>query len=252
MLPLPVCRWRGEGRQDRFVCHSARYVGAPNLVGAAFCRQCGRADHVPPPPVPPGAALRPPGRATGQRRERRQVVGSLRLYRPRQLHTRLDGRGPRRGSLLHPLCRLPARRPVRAELHADAAACRRFPGRRSGLSSGALLGSRRRSRWRRRALFRLGVHHRSRSSPRRLPTTDSGLVSGPPGRDAPGPPDLLLTPYDVDCVDADAVHPAAAQPTTRSERNWELKVFASFAQPLPRSALPRRRLLSLPQPRVPL
>jgi hypothetical protein len=54
MIPLPVCRWRSPFRPNRHICHSARFLGAPNLVPEEFCRQCGYADHAPPPPLPPG------------------------------------------------------------------------------------------------------------------------------------------------------------------------------------------------------
>src|SRR5262249_43398659 len=53
MTSLPVCRWRGEAAEGRYVCRSTKFLGAPNLVGAEYCLRCSYVDHAPPIPVLP-------------------------------------------------------------------------------------------------------------------------------------------------------------------------------------------------------
>ncbi len=53
MIPLPPCRWRGERRQDRYVCESVKFLDPPNLVRAEDCAGCFFVDHAPPLPLPP-------------------------------------------------------------------------------------------------------------------------------------------------------------------------------------------------------
>jgi hypothetical protein len=53
MTPLPICSWRGELRQECYLCQSAKFVGAPNRVPAEVCGVCPYADHPPAPPPPP-------------------------------------------------------------------------------------------------------------------------------------------------------------------------------------------------------
>src|SRR5258708_34053654 len=51
MIALPVCRWRQELTEGRFLCTSAKYCDPPNTVAAKFCAKCTCADHEPPPPL---------------------------------------------------------------------------------------------------------------------------------------------------------------------------------------------------------
>jgi predicted GH43/DUF377 family glycosyl hydrolase len=53
MTSLPVCSWRGELRQERYLCRSAKFLGAPNWVQPEACGECPYADHLPAPPPPP-------------------------------------------------------------------------------------------------------------------------------------------------------------------------------------------------------
>ncbi len=53
MTPLPVCSWRGELRQERYRCRSAKFLAAPNWVLPEACGECPYADHPPAPPPPP-------------------------------------------------------------------------------------------------------------------------------------------------------------------------------------------------------
>jgi GR25 family glycosyltransferase involved in LPS biosynthesis len=53
LATLPVCRWRDDFNQDRYLCRSEKYVNAPNLVDAAFCAACRFVDHETPPPQAP-------------------------------------------------------------------------------------------------------------------------------------------------------------------------------------------------------
>ncbi len=48
MIPLPVCRWRGESHDSRCVCYSTKFVGAPSLVPESFCHKCYYIDHATP------------------------------------------------------------------------------------------------------------------------------------------------------------------------------------------------------------
>ncbi len=54
MIALPVCRWREQHIQDLYVCRSTKYANTPNLVGGQFCAECCYADHEPAPPLPRG------------------------------------------------------------------------------------------------------------------------------------------------------------------------------------------------------
>ncbi len=53
MTSLPVCSWRGELRQDRYLCRSAKFLGAPNWVRPEACGECPYPDHPPAAPPPP-------------------------------------------------------------------------------------------------------------------------------------------------------------------------------------------------------
>lgn len=45
MIPLPVCRWRGETSADAAECRSNRVTGHDGTVTLAFCVACRVADH---------------------------------------------------------------------------------------------------------------------------------------------------------------------------------------------------------------
>lgn len=52
MNELLTCRWRQTCADQSLLCHSYKYVAAPNRVHAEFCQTCGYRDHLPPAPAP--------------------------------------------------------------------------------------------------------------------------------------------------------------------------------------------------------
>jgi hypothetical protein len=219
MVPLPVCRWRGEARQGRYVCHSAKFLGAPNVVAAEHCGACHCADH---PPQSAAPAALPCVHLSGA-----------------------AGRGGPFACALHGRC-TPAREGAPGGARRCTACPDYLPRAPSGPGSAAML---RRAeaflaalpdyparRYRGRGVVLAGGGDRYfaalyitvralRHVGCRLPIQVWYL-----GRNDEMPPErqALLAPYGVECVDGDAVR--RRQPARRLG-GWELKVFATLHSP---------------------
>ncbi len=227
MTPLPPCRWRGEPDADRYACHSARFLGAPNRVGAEFCRQCAYVDHD---PVPPRPAL-PCVHLGGAKALAATFPAGLKVF-PCVLHGSCT---PARSEAEPPdgvrVCaRCPDYLPrdpfgpnsaeMRRRADAFLAAVPDYPaGRYSG--RGVVLAGGGDRYFASvyvtvRALRHVGC---------RLPVQLWYL-----GRNDEMPARLqaLLAPYGVECVDADAVR---RERPARRLNGWELKVFATLHSP---------------------
>ena len=232
MIPLPVCRWRGESRAGKCVCKSAKFVGAPNVVPEDFCRSCYYVDHDPPVPLPRNRPCGHLGAATGKTVTCPSCTGhvELKLF----------------GCTLHGQCtsaRVAAELPGVRNCHrctdylardpfapdstqmlrkADAflAAVPSYPdGRYHGRGIVIAGGGE-------RFLASLYVTIRAvRHVGCRLPIQVWYL-----GRDDEMPADrqALFAPFGVECVDADAVR---LHRPARNLGGWELKVFATLHSP---------------------
>lgn len=233
MLSLPLCGWRGESSSDHHVCHSARFLGAPNRVRADFCATCSYVDHPPPSPSPPALPCVHLGGGTGGEVSLPSSTGKavVRLF----------------ACHLHGHC-MPAR--SAGDLPAVVRRCAGCPDylprdpfgpssaqmlRRAEAFLAALpdypLG-----RYQGRGIVLAGGGERYFASLYitvralrhvgcRLPIQVWYL-----GRHNEMPPSrqVLLAPHDVACIDADEVrrqHPA------RRLDGWELKVFATLHSP---------------------
>jgi predicted GH43/DUF377 family glycosyl hydrolase len=230
MIALPVCRWRGEFRTDRYVCRSARFLEAPNLVRPEFCAECYYADHAPPPPLPPalpcvhlgGVLAGDGGSSANGGTAQLKSFGCAVHGRCTPAGTEADPPGNTRCCARCPdyLARDPfspdsgqMRRRAEAFLAAlPAYPSQRYHGRGVVIAGGGD-----------RYFASLYVTVRAlRHVGCRLPIQVWYL-----GRNDEMPPrrQALLAPYQVECVDADAVrrrHPA------RNLGGWELKVFATL------------------------
>ncbi len=227
MIPLPVCRWRGAFRQERYVCSSEKFLGAPNSVRAEFCAQCHCVDHAPA-PRPRALPCVHLGGVTEVERPEAQHNGRTRLF-VCTLHGRCTPAWgeedtacgvPRCANCLDYLPRDPfglnsAQMLSQAEEFLAAVPDYpkdRFLGRGVVLAGGG-----------ERYFPSLYVAIRAlRHAGCRLPIQVWYL-----GRNDEMPADrqALLAPYQVECVDADAIrlrHPA------RTLNGWELKVFATL------------------------
>ena len=223
MTSLPVCRWRVEAHQGRYLCHSAKFLGAPNLVTAEYCAKCTYVDHPPTTPVLPAL---PCVHLGVSRATMGPAVFDCSLHGscvPARLGLKLPNGprpcnhcpdylprapfGPSSAEMLRRVEELLASMPA---YPAD-----QYQGRGVVVAGGG-----------ERYFPSLYVAVRAlRHVGCRLPIQVWYL-----GRADEMPQDrqALLAPYNVDCIDADAVrrqHPA------RRLDGWELKVFATLHSP---------------------
>ncbi len=230
MISLPVCRWRGDYAQQRYVCNSDKFLDAPNRVGAEFCARCRCVDHAPSPPPPRVLPCVHLGGVTGPAVENHSTSSKERfsLF----------------GCTLHGHC-TPTW--TEADVPADVPRCARCPDYLPrdpfGPNSAQMLQTAEaflaeipdypEGRYRGRGVIIAGGGERYFPSlyvsVRALRHAGCGLPIQVwyLGRndEMPAERQALLAPYGVECVDADAVrvrHPA------RTLNGWELKVFATL------------------------
>ncbi len=220
MRSLPVCRWRAEPRPDEWFCQSPRFLSPPNAVQADFCAACACADHAPAAPPPPALPCVHRG-ALAQANEGEPVFACA----------------------MHGRCTLAAL----TSAIACCASCPDYLARDLFGSDSATM--RRRAddalrdlpsypadRYRGRGVVIAGGGDKYFASLyvtiRALRHTGCTLPIQVwyLGRNDEMPADRqsLLAPWQVECVDADAVrrqHPA------RNLNGWELKVFATLHSP---------------------
>ncbi len=231
MLPLPVCRWRDDIVADRYLCRSPKFSQAPNAVVAETCRQCGCADHAPPPPLPRALPCVHLGEPTGQRIRPRGRAAPRDLFAC-VLHGRCAADGTERvlpgkvRTCTHCADYLPrdpfgsnsAQMQRRAEAFLAAVPdypVKRYAGRGIVIAGGGD-----------RYFASLYVTVRAlRHVGCRLPIQVWYLGRH---KEMPRARQALLAPWQVECIDADRVrrrHPA------RRLGGWELKVFATLHSP---------------------
>ena len=170
MIPLPVCRWRGERAEDRFVCNSTRFLGAPNRVRAEFCTTCCYVDHPPPPPLPRALPCVHLGGAS---------VNGAEGFLPPTFDCSIHGRCAPREAGAEPTgvrpCSSCSDYLARDPFGPDSAQMLR----RAEVFLASLpdyLSDRYRRR--RGTILRLALRHRARAAPPRLSSAGGGLVSG--------------------------------------------------------------------------
>ncbi len=232
LATLPVCRWRQDFNQDRFLCRSENYTSAPNLVDAAFCAACPYVDHEPlPPQAPPLPCVHLGERVASKTHRAEGMSNSLEVFScARHGKCTIDPPTGRRSAKIHCcagcqdyLSRYPFD-PDSATMFRQAEdflakmpdyAGESYRGRGIVIAGGG-------DRFfpslyiTIRALRHLGCE---------LPVQVWYLGSR---REMPAKNKALLAPYNVECVDADEVrrrHPA------RLLGGWQLKAFATLHCP---------------------
>ncbi len=229
MIALPVCRWRQELTQGQFLCQSAKYCSPPNMVAAQFCAKCECADHEPPPPLPHalpcvhlGRLLREDGDrlAAADQQFACAIHGSCQTKPP-------DQRRPTDDRSCETCADHLARDPfgsdswtMRNQADECLAAVPPYPkGRYHGRGIVIAGGGER---------FFASLYITIRALRHVGCTLPIQVWYLGRKREMPKKRQLLLTPLQVECVDADMVrrsHPA------RRLDGWELKVFATLHSP---------------------